>query len=160
MFDSLSKWLFGWLKGGPHFRIGSPESPYMLRWYVIPRNPFFNIYIHKFLRSDDDRAMHDHPWWFLSVMLWGKYAESLYRNGRRTHDIRTAPSIVFRRPTDRHIVSLLTRGDKILPCWTLVFTGRKVREWGFWCPKGFVRWQDFVDHRDNGNVGRGCGEMP
>jgi hypothetical protein len=45
----------------PDFVIGG-DSPYMLRWWIIPRNKFFNIYLHRFLRSDDDRALHDHPW--------------------------------------------------------------------------------------------------
>lgn len=42
------------------FTIGGHERPYLLRWFIIPRNRFFNIYLHKFLRSDDDRALLDH----------------------------------------------------------------------------------------------------
>lgn len=40
----------------PDFIIGGAD-PYMLRWWVIPRNKVFNIYLHRFLRSDDDRAL-------------------------------------------------------------------------------------------------------
>ncbi len=40
----------------PDFIIGGPENPYLLRWYLIPQNRFFNVYLHKILRSDDDRA--------------------------------------------------------------------------------------------------------
>ena len=35
---------------------------YLSRWHIIPRNRYFNIYLHKFVGSDDDRALHDHPW--------------------------------------------------------------------------------------------------
>ena len=36
----------------------------------------FNLYLHEFSRSDDDRALHDHPWLFnLSVLLSGTYVE-------------------------------------------------------------------------------------
>lgn len=45
----------------PDFYIGGNANPYLLRWWVIPRNRFFNVYLHKFLRDDDDRALHDHP---------------------------------------------------------------------------------------------------
>lgn len=51
----------------PDVVIGGFQNPYLLRWYVIPRNPVFNVYVHLFLRSDDDRALHDHPWANLSV---------------------------------------------------------------------------------------------
>jgi hypothetical protein len=44
----------------PDFIIGNP--PYMLRWWLLPRNPTFNVYYHRILRDDDDRALHDHPW--------------------------------------------------------------------------------------------------
>lgn len=55
--------MFNWLKvllsGKPHFVIGNADNPYMLRWFILPRNRLFNIYLHKFLRDDDDRALHD-----------------------------------------------------------------------------------------------------
>jgi hypothetical protein len=59
----------------PDFVIGGHENPYLLRWWLIPRNPVFNVYLHKFLRDDDDRALHDHPWLWCSVLLRGEYIE-------------------------------------------------------------------------------------
>jgi hypothetical protein len=59
----------------PDFIIGGADEPYMLRWWVIPRNRFFNIYLHHFLRSDEDRALHDHPWLNCSWLLDGRYTE-------------------------------------------------------------------------------------
>lgn len=29
----------------PDFIIGGRENPYLLRWFVIPRNPLCNIYV-------------------------------------------------------------------------------------------------------------------
>jgi hypothetical protein len=132
----------------PHFIIGQPEAPYLLRWYLIPRNRYFNIYLHKFLRSDDDRALHDHPWWFVSFMLKGTYQEITDKGT----SIRKAGSFLFRKALDRHRVELIDNKH----CWTLFITGKKVRDWGFWCPKGFVPWQQFCDHNDRGNIGKGC----
>lgn len=68
-------WLRKLVTGVPHMVIGGTNDPYLLRWYLIPRNPIVNVYLHKFLRSDDDRALHDHPWWFVSLILRGQYDE-------------------------------------------------------------------------------------
>lgn len=48
---------------------------YMERWWRIPRNWATNIYFHVVRRSDDDRALHDHPWWSFSIVLEGGYWE-------------------------------------------------------------------------------------
>ena len=40
----------------PDMLIGPPDDPYMLRWWLIPRNPEFNVYYHRILHDDDDRA--------------------------------------------------------------------------------------------------------
>ena len=57
----------------PDFIIGEPANPYLIRWWVIPRNRWFNIYLHEIRRSDDDRALHDHPWLNCSILLHGGY---------------------------------------------------------------------------------------
>jgi hypothetical protein len=164
-------WLRTLFSGRPHFYIGGQDDPYMLRWYLIPLNPWFNVYLHKFMRDDDDRALHDHPWWFVSLILKGGYQEvvDVSETGRRLSfstpydddpldvEIRSAGSVAYRPAEHRHRVVLYRGVDgKKIPCWTLVATGRKKRTWGFYCPKGFVPWFDFVDQNDHGNVGRGC----
>lgn len=144
----------------PDFIIGPADDPYLLRWYVIPRNRWFNIYLHKFLRSDDDRALHDHPWVNLSILLTGSYIE--WRPAERPWEgwvLRKpwrpwAPwRLVFRRPTSAHRVELID-GREV---WTLFITGPKVREWGFHCPQG---WRNHTDHAEvttGGNqFGKGC----
>ena len=54
---------------------GGPRRPYLTRWHMIPRNPWFNIYLHFFVHGDDDRALHDHPWRSWSLLLDGGYRE-------------------------------------------------------------------------------------
>lgn len=54
---------------------GGPRRPYLSRWHILPRNPWFNIYLHKFVHGDDDRALHDHPWRSWSLLLSGRYRE-------------------------------------------------------------------------------------
>lgn len=142
--------MFGWLKRKPDFVIGAPGNLYMLRWYLLPRNRWFNVYLHKIIRSDDDRALHDHPWASLSILLKGSYVEITDTSGKTY----SAPHVIYRGSNYRHRL-IVPDGN---PVWTLFITGPKVRTWGFWCPKGFVPWHEFVDHTDHGNVGRGCGE--
>ena len=50
---------------------------YMLRWFLLPRNSWLNVYLHHFLHSDDDRALHDHPYWSVSICLRGRSVEHL-----------------------------------------------------------------------------------
>lgn len=142
----------------PDFYIGGKENPYMRRWWVIPRNRFFNIYLHNILRDDDDRALHDHPWWSISIILRGGYWEHT-PEGKFW---RNAGSIRFRTATASHRLELGRKywPDSVIeaPAWTLFITGWKVRDWGFHCPKGWVPWQIFCDSEDSGKVGKGCGE--
>ena len=162
MLKDLRTWLACLIAGIPHFVIGGEDDPYMLRWFVIPRNKIFNIYVHKFLRDDDPRALHDHPWWFISLILKGGYYEVVPDPVVPKAEIvytRQAGSLAFRKATHKHRVVMLRsqQGYEMLPCWTLVITGRKVRSWGFWCPQGFVNWKEFTSPTEGGNqIGRGC----
>jgi hypothetical protein len=138
----------------PDFVIGGFEAPYMLRWWMIPRNKWFNIYLHHFLRSDDDRAPHDHPWINVSFLLSGSYTEHTIAAGGVKHArVFSAGALRFRRAKTAHRVEL-THGD----CWTLFVTGPVIRQWGFHCRLGWVPWPQFVDGRDKGKIGAGCGE--
>lgn len=145
----------------------------MLRWWVIPKNRFFNIYLHKILRDDDDRALHDHPWGSCSIILQGGYFEVVPVAPHFFPDIddrviwkaRRRWNIILRRARAAHRLELFTEtaywdGQKShytrKPCWSLFITGWKSREWGFYCPKGWVHWRDFVAETDTGNIGRGC----
>jgi len=142
-------WLIEWARNRePSFVIGGSERPYLLRWWLLPRNNLFNVYVHLFLRSDDDRALHTHPWANLSILLKGGYREHTLRGAR---DMRAGDWRLRWTGSIAHRIEL-THG----PCWTLFITGPRYQEWGFLCPQGFVRWQDFTDARDSGQVGRGC----
>lgn len=147
-YNSMKKWIVGWLTLTPHFIVGGVKQPYLKRWYIIPRNTFFNIYLHQFLRDDDDRALHDHPSDNLSIILRGSYIEHLTRGAK----VRDVGDVVRRYATTPHRISLVSK-----TCWTLFLTGPRKRVWGFHCPKGWIPWIDFVDQNDAGNVGNGCG---
>lgn len=131
----------------PDFTIGEPHRPYMLRWWLVPRNRWFNVYLHCILRSDDERALHDHPWANCSIVLAGWYTEVFGDRIER----RRRGAVVFRKATTPHRLVVLS------PCWTLFLTGPKVREWGFWCGDEWRHWEVYTDGEDGSRVGRGCG---
>lgn len=146
----------------PDFVIGGDDRPYLRRWWLIPRNRWFNVYLHHFCRSDDDRALHDHPWLNVSILLRGEYTEVLpalphdpgycARYDLYVRRVRRAPAIVFRRPSAAHRIELHAG-----PVWTLFLTGPKVRSWGFWCKRFWRHWRMFTDPRTGGRtVGPGC----
>lgn len=92
---------------------------YLRRWYVVA-TPWFSVLLHKICTPDKDRDLHDHPWSFWSLVLWGGYEEVL---GERAHRIY-----------------MLDRS----PTWTLVLTGRRRREWGFHTAAGWVDWRTYL----------------
>ncbi len=146
--------LRGWaelnMRRDPDFVIGPVDNPYLRRWWIVPRNELCNVYLHEVLRSDDDRALHDHPWVNTSMILAGGYHE------------HTPDGVFWREPgwvghreaTALHRLVVPDGGRAI----TLFMTGPIVREWGFACPQGWVPWQEFTNPANPGEIGRGCGE--
>lgn len=142
----------------PDFIIGPADDPYLRRWWVTPRGQGPATYLHHFLRSDDDRALHDHPWASVSILLDGSYRE----HGPDGAEMRNPGDVLVRAPEAAHRVELLTdAAGRPMPVWTLFLVGHRVRDWGFLCPQGWTPWQEFCavteDGRNAGTVGRGCG---
>ena len=53
------------------------DEPYLERYYVFLKDRTwfpFNIFVHKFLKSDRDH-LHDHPWPYFTLILKGGYYE-------------------------------------------------------------------------------------
>jgi hypothetical protein len=170
----------------PDFIVGAddPAGAYLLRWYLTPWRGWYrhidetqrtrwqrlavwlsqrlpNVYLHKFLRSDDERALHDHPWAWASLLLRGSYIEhTIAAGGIHKRTVRTRGSLKLCGPRAAHRVELwdsLSNGPS--PCWTLFITTPILREWGFHCPqRGWVHWRDFTASTDGrrGEIGKGC----
>jgi len=136
---------------------------YLTRYFIIPRNRWFNIYLHKYTGSDDNRALHDHPWWSMSILLKGEIQEYQHLKAYSVHGDKTNFNMLkiigiwhfipkFRPAEYTHRIELLSN-----TAWTLFFTGPAIRQWGFHCRKGWVHWKDFTDETGNG-IGAGCGD--
>jgi hypothetical protein len=100
--------------------LGLPECPYAFR-YVFDFY-LFSIRVHKWIRSDDKRYFHDHPWHFITFCLSGGYTD-VSPNGRDNFeqwDIR------YRKATHKHYVEVHEE------TWTVLLCGPPIRKWGFW----------------------------
>ncbi len=127
-------------------------EPYLIRYFVLgsshSRSRLFDgaVYLHHIIRSDEDRALHDHPWKFTSLILWGGYVEVLphMRGYEKTYRevAYKAPAIVKHEAADSHRLILEE------PAWTLVFRGPKVRGLGFHADGRWVPWAEYTTSED------------
>jgi hypothetical protein len=90
------------------------------------------VRLHHWLGPDDDRAFHDHPWWFVTFVIKGGYTDRSQAGDGHVHSDRVqAPAIRFRPALHRHTVIPSEGG-----AWTVLVTGPRVRTWGFWVRVG------------------------
>lgn len=120
--------------------VNCEREPYLHRWYLL-RTKRVGIFIHKFVRSDEDRALHDHPWNFIVVPLWRGYvehSEEQHHCGTFAIQRRVRPLISarFRSAEYRHRVELI---DDV-PAWSLFIRFTECRTWGFWPNQVFIAW--------------------
>jgi hypothetical protein len=118
------------------------NEPYLERYYLFlkDRKDFpFNIFLHKFLKSDPD-DLHDHPWAFRTLILSGGYWEFTDEGKfwRAPLSYRYAPANTF------HRVEL----DKNIPyCWTLFIPSKSFKEWGFRTANGRLKHDEYFSMR-------------
>jgi len=129
------------------------NEPYLERYYVFlkDRKAFpFNIFIHKFLKSDPD-DVHDHPWPYATLILRGGYYEwvpEFNSLGEKIGEIRhwRGPGH-FRicRPTSYHRIEL----DPNVTAWTCFMPGPQRREWGFLVNNKWIHNEQYLTDRAN-----------
>jgi hypothetical protein len=140
-------------KRAPDEVIGLNGDVYLNRWYLIKRG-WINLYLHQFIRSDDARALHDHPGDNISILLDGSYREWMpwahvdneYNIDPPvyTYKVRSPGLPIFRRAENLHRIELFkdSYGYEI-PVLTLFWRFKHRREWGFSCKDGWKNWRDF-----------------
>lgn len=145
--------------------LGKPECPYLRRWVLNFGR--FSIRVHHWHRSDDKRAMHDHPWWFWTLVLKGSYEDwtegaiCAACNGlgkRFTRPVEYHDFVVCQACEGRGFSlerEKMARGKlsfrpalhkhtvNVAPggCWTLLFMGPQIRHWGFYVRKKSGKWK-------------------
>ena len=110
------------------------RGPLLTRYRLI-RSKNFGLFLHHLHRSDV-RTPHDHPWWFVSLILWGGYVEHSPKHSEGMRGYGPG-SLLFRGAEWVHRLEL------VQPTWTLVLVGKRERKWGFHTLAGWVYWKDY-----------------
>lgn len=136
--------IFGRRFGFERSTVYTNGARYLDRWIV-----YFGgtLRLHRFSQGDDARAVHDHPWWFITFPLGG-YVELVFNpqfGDQVPHIQLVRPWRFHYRPAlYRHRVLPMTR-----PVWTIVLTGMaqtygRDAVWGFYPkPDEFVPYLDW-----------------
>lgn len=127
------------------------DQPYLERYYLFlkDRDNFpFNIFLHKFLKSDID-DLHDHPWPYFTLILRGGYWEwvpQFNAEGNKVGEIakwRAPGHFRFCSAETYHRIEL----DPGITAWTLFIPGPKKRDWGFLVKNRWVQWEQYLKNR-------------
>lgn len=122
---------------------GDANSLYLRRWVLYEGNSY-KLYYHKFYRSDHD-DLHDHPWDFISFIVWRGYVEQYFlaktiAGHIYKQNIRIKPFTFIKRKAE-HFHRVVLIDNK--PAYTLVFTYNKHKSWGFLTKDGWVHWRNY-----------------
>lgn len=113
------------------------------RWCIISIKNLFSINLHIIYKADEDNHLHNHPWNFISMVLWGRYVERL--EDRLVN--RFPLQISYRRKNVFHKIHMLLSRKVV----TLNIMFSKQKEWGYKVDGGYV---NSVEYRENKNFGR------
>lgn len=114
--------------------LGREECPYCYRWVL--NLGLFAIRLHHWVGSDDERALHNHPYWFITFVIKGAY-EDVTESGS---ELLKAFTIRFRKASHTHTVRLKTKD-----CWTLLISGPPIHQWGFFTKNRFWKSASYFD---------------
>jgi hypothetical protein len=122
-------------------QIGPADRPTYRRYFVIRRNRFFNVYLHRFYQSDDEE-LHDHRMANITLLLQGWCYEERFLTPPVVGQplpatytfLVTRLDPLFRWASTPHRVVLErdTFTRKQIGVWSLFIGFPHVRNWGFW----------------------------
>lgn len=107
---------------------GLKECPYFRR--TILNFGMFTIRFHRWYGDDDNRALHCHPFSFVTFVITGGYTDV----NNIEDDILTAGSIRFRKADYIHSVR-----DVLPNTRTILITTKPFRRWGFYVEGKLVK---------------------
>jgi hypothetical protein len=120
----------------------------MYRYYLLFRDKVseeenakelpFNLMLHKICLSDPD-DLHDHPWWYATLILKGGYWE-ITPEGKFW---RGPGHFRISQPESLHRIEIPENGAS----WSLFFRGSKLREWGFLHEDKWIHHREYLAAR-------------
>ena len=74
---------------------GHDGSTYLERYTLLNLGPTRGrVYLHRFLRGDEDRELHNHPWYAISLILVAGYLEERRRWTPEGHTLASAQAVL------------------------------------------------------------------
>lgn len=111
-------------------------KPYLERYHVMSLPGGREVYLHRFVSSDGERHVHDHPFRGIAVILVGGYLEdrlvhlNAKTGGQALRVVRRSPlGINFIGLRTFHRIALTDRNT-----WTLFVRGKRRKGWGMLDP--------------------------
>lgn len=130
MIAKILYWFTGFL---PVRYINDGQRRYLERYYLFTLLGW-QFYIHRFVGSDPDRGLHDHPWpRAFSIILSGWYFEQTRSGTRKVTRFNHLTGDTFHRVV---LPLCPPESDQACQeCWTLFFhRAVRAKEWGFLRP--------------------------
>ncbi len=118
--------------------IGRRECPYLHRRILY--FGLWSVRYHIFHRSDEERALHDHPWGFWTFPI-NDYDEH-YIDADGVEQFRTVKRFRFHRRRHGFAHRVVMSGENVAR--TFVFTCRKRSSWGFFVRGKFMPWRKWL----------------
>ena len=101
-------------------KLGTKDCTYLIRWVIDFK--LFSVRLHHWLKSDDLRNLHDHPWDFISIVLLGSIIDRT-----ETGDTERGWLSITKFPAEHKHAAVVKKS-----CWTLLICGPPRRIWGYW----------------------------
>lgn len=178
--EKVRDWLITRAMRTPYTHITAPDDPndvYMYRYWLFNPYPDFSsgqglswwrrllpsIRIHRIMRADSDRHLHDHPWNARTIILHGWYEEQRYGPGFTSALLRKY-LLEDRRNFERHTLTERSyfAGDtakikfnefhriSAVPShgvFTMFITWRYRGVWGFDVRGHKVPWREYLNQK-------------
>lgn len=151
------------------------DEPYLERYYIFMKDRSerfpFNIFIHKFLKSDPD-DLHDHPWGFFTFIIAGGYWEYQFEDGPPSKVTESKKDESENEEAESCVVPKLVKKWRGLgffqsvpanhthrieldperpDCWTLFIPRLRVQKWGFFKNNNWIEADQYLAERKKEN---------
>jgi len=127
------------------------KEPYLERYYIFLKDRTwfpFNVFIHKFLKSDPD-DVHDHPWPYATLILKGGYNEwvpTFDKDGKKIGEVchwRGPGHFRISSANSYHRIEMVEG----VAAWTMFMPGPQKREWGFLVKDKWIQNEQYFELR-------------
>lgn len=156
ILQKIKEKFLNWLEQSDRRRIildRASDEPYLERYYVFLKDRTwfpFNVFIHKFLKSDPD-DVHDHPWPYATLILRGGYYEWIPQfngSGKMTCEVRKWRGAGHFRICSQNSYHRIELKEGVT-AWTMFMPGPQKREWGFLVNNKWIANGEYLQYKAN-----------